>query len=513
MMAEPKAAAPNAGTKSAAKNAGDNATDHALRGASTAFAMLILVMVNYLAFRHYERFDWTSEGMYTLSDKSRSVVKALKEDVTVYLFMSRNEPAFTDTDELLQRYRAVSQHVVVQYIDPDREPGEFEVLSQRFGVKQGVNELGETRVNVAAVVAMGDKKWHVDRDDLVGFDMGPMPGVDDVEINIKAEQSLTGAFVQVQSGRPTKVCATRGHGEISLDDNQERSLASVKDALRHDNIELESLDTLGKTSVPAGCDAVMVLGPTNAFSEPEAKLIVEYVKGGGRALLALDPVIENDQVQPTGFEGPLEALSVRLDRSLVLEMAEERLISPSPVAFLVTEFGDHETTRMMRDVGRVIVTLARSISLLAESDKADVLLRASPASFAATDISRVMATDTPPTKGPSDIAGPVDIALAVRTGGEDASKKDGRLIVIGDSDFLQSQFIDAPELENFHLMSAFIGHLTQREALIEIPPKKVKGGTIMFTQDDLTGLLLKVGALIPGAVFLLGLCVWLNRRA
>jgi hypothetical protein len=258
----------------------------------------------------------------------------------------------------------------------------------------------------------------------------------------------------------------------------------------------------------------MVLGPQNAFAEAEAKLIVDYVKGGGRALLALDPVIENDTVQPTGFEGPLEALSIRLDRALVLEMAEERLISPSPVAFLVTEFGDHETTRIMRGVARVIVAMARSISVLAESDKVDVLLRASPESFAATDISRVMAnSDTPPTKGPSDIGGPVDIALAVRTGGDEATKKDGRLIVIGDSDFLQSQFIDAAELENFHLMSAFIGHLTQREALIEIPPKKVKGGTIMFTQDDLGNLLVRVGILIPGAAFLLGLVVWLNRRA
>jgi len=206
-------------------------------------------------------------------------------------------------------------------------------------------------------------------------------------------------------------------------------------------------------------------------------------------------------------------LSVRLDRSLVIELSQERLISPSPEVFLVTEFGDHRSTQMLRGVARVVVPVARSLSVLAASDRIEPLMRTSPESFAVTDISRLRTTEAMPQKGPGDIAGPVDVALAVRTGGDEPSKKDGRLIVIGDSDFLQSQFVDAPELENFHLMSAFIGHLTERDALIEIPPKKVKGGTIMFTQDDLTALLFRVGVLIPGAAFLLGLAVWLNRRA
>jgi ABC-type uncharacterized transport system involved in gliding motility auxiliary subunit len=499
--------------KPAAATASANTKAQALQAVTTALLVAILGMVNYLAFRHYDRFDLTSAGMYTLSDKSKSVLKDLTQDVTVYVFMSRNEAAFQDTEELLQRYKAASPHVLVRNIDPDREPGEFQILSQRFGVEQGVNELGEPMVNVAAVVAMGDKKWHVDRDDLVGFDLGPLPGQESIEINIKAEQAMTGAIVQVLSGRATKVCVTRGHGEISLDDQQERSLVAVKNALRHDNIELEPLDTLGKTSVPKECDAVLVLGPQNAFPESEAKAILDYVKGGGRALLALDPVIENDVVQPTGFEGALEGVGVRLDRTLALELNAEHLLSPSPLVFLVTEFGEHRATRILRGGARVVLEMARSVSVLGESDKTEVLLRASPQSFAVADLARIKQGEAAPTPVPGDVQGPVDLALAVRLGGEEESKKDGRLIVIGDSDFLQTQFIDAPELENFHLMSSFIGHLTERDALIEIAPKKVKGGNIIFTQEDLTALIFRVGVLIPGAVFLLGLAVWLNRRS
>ena len=92
-------------------------------------------------------------------------------------------------------------------------------------------------------------------------------------------------------------------------------------------------------------------------------------------------------------------------------------------------------------------------------------------------------------------------------------KPGGRLIVVGDSDFLQPALLEASELANFHLASAWTGWLTQREALIEIPPKKVKGGSIVFTQDDLRALLFRVAVLLPGAALLFGFAVWFNRRA
>jgi hypothetical protein len=128
----------------------------------------------------------------------------------------------------------------------------------------------------------------------------------------------------------------------------------------------------------------------------------------------------------------------------------------------------------------------------------------------------VMAGDKEPTKGPADLAGPLDLALAVNLAADPdpAQKpKGGRLVVVGDSDFLAAPALESPDLANFHLASAWIGWVTQRKALIEIPPKKVKGGSVMFTQEDLGALLFRVGVLMPAAALLLGVAVWLNRRA
>jgi ABC-2 type transport system permease protein len=492
-------------------------TERLASSTSTLFVIAIVAMVNYLAFRHYQRFDWTSQGLFTLSPKSKTVLRELDKDIDLYVFMSRGEGSFAQTEELIKRYAAASPHLKVHYVDPDRDASQFKLLGQRFGIAAAVLETGEARADVAAVVAMGDKNWHIGREALMTSEM-PAPTGDSSggdELQVKAEQALTGAIVQVMSGRASKLCATQGHGEWSLDDNAERSFAVLKRALHHDNIEWEAFDSLGQKSVPKACDAVMVAGPLRAFSEAEAKLLIDYVRGGGNLLLALDPVLEHDQVNATGFEGPLRELGIRLDSALVLELNPEHLLTRNAAEFLVTEFGDHVTTRPFQHAARVFMSLVRSITPISSDGTVEILMRTSDKGFAKTAIAEI-GSDAEPKPGPADIAGPVTVAVATQLSkpapGE-APKPGGRLIVVGDSDFMQGALLEAPELANFHLASAFIGWLAERPALIEIPPKKIKSGNIVFSQDDLWSVFFRVAVLVPAAALILGVAVWLNRRA
>jgi ABC-type uncharacterized transport system involved in gliding motility auxiliary subunit len=484
--------------------------------ASSLFLLAILGMVNYLGFRHYQRFDWTSQGLYTLSPKSKTVLRDLSQDVDVYVFLSRGESGFLTTDELLKRYAAASNRIHLHYVDPDREASQFKLLAQRFGVAKGTLETGEARADVAAVVAIGDKNWHVGREDLVASELGGTPGLESntEEVQLKGEQALTGAIVQVTSGRATKLCVTQGHGEWTLDESGERSLSSLKQLLRHDNIEWEALTTLGQSSVASGCDAVFVPGPVRAVSDAEAKLLIDHVRAGGNVLLALDPIVEHDSIGASGFEGPLRELGIRLDPAVVIEPDKERRLSREPVEFVVTDFGDHVTTRPLQHAARVLLALARSVTSISQDGQVDILMRTSEQGFAKTNLADIK-PDADLTRGPADIAGPVSLAVATQLKPANAVGKarGGRLIVIGDSDFLQAPLLTAPELSNFEFASAAIGWLAERPALIDIPPKKIKSGNIVFSQEDLWALFFRVAVLLPAAALILGVAVWLNRRA
>jgi len=520
------------------------------RISTTLLLFAILAMVNYLAFRHYKRFDWTSQGIYTLSPKTQAVLRELNKDLDVYLFLSRGESSFLSTEELLKRYAAASSYVHLHYVDPDREQAQFSLLAQRFGVSAGVLQNGEARADVAAIVALSDeragvalsdegvsaepsdqsspvsdktaekpvpKNWHINRDDLVGSeftsaDSGLSPGVE--EVKLKGEQALTGAIVQVTSGRATELCVTQGHGEWPLEEGEERSLSGLKQGLHHDNFNWRPLDTLGQTEIPSSCDAVLVVGPLRAFSDAEAKLLLDYVRAGGNALLALDPVIERDHIASTGFEAGLRELGIRVDPALIIEKSREHLVTRNPAEFMLTEFGDHDTTRILQHAARVFVTLARSITPISDGGDVQILMSSSDQAFGKTDL-RDLVPDKEPEREAADIAGPVSLGVAKQLSSAKprSGARGGRLVVLGDSDFMRDSFLHVAEFANFHVASALVGWVSERPALIEIPPKTIKSGNIVFSQEDLWALFFRVAVLMPLAALVLGVGVWLNRRA
>jgi hypothetical protein len=230
--------------------------------------------------------------------------------------------------------------------------------------------------------------------------------------------------------------------------------------------------------------------------------------------LALDPIIEHDSIDASGFEGPLRDLGMRLDPDVVIELDKERRLSREPVEFVVTDFGDHVTTRPLQHSARVLLALARSVTSISQDGQVDILMRTSEQGFGKTNLADIK-PDADLTRGPGDIEGPASVALAtqLKPANSVSKARGGRLIVIGDSDFLQTPLLTAPELSNFEFASAAIGWLAERPALIDIPPKKIKSGNIVFSQEDLWALFFRVAVLLPAAALILGVAVWLNRRA
>jgi len=486
---------------------------------------LVLAMGNYLSFRHYARWDWTRQSIFTLSDRSARIARGLDRPVDIYVLMSTAESNFNDVKELLDRYRAASSKIVLHFVDPDRRPGEYRLLAQRFGLGAAiVEETGNTGSDVALLVVRGDKKWSVNRWDLRSLEMdeGDETG-ESAELSVKAEQAITGAIVQVTSGRPTKICVTTGHGEWSTEGGGERSISALVDALRRDNIELEGLETLGARRVPEGCDAVYVVGPQSPFSDAEAALLRTYVSRGGNLLLALDPILEAEAVRPTGLEGLAHEYGARVGNDLVLELDEGHLLPQGSVeTFLVNDWGAHPTVRALKGLGaRMVVRLSRSVRPV-DGSGATVLVQTSGKAVAKVHLSELQ-DGNEPTAGPDALRGPVALAVASQHGGAAAAegedpdraraRRGGRVVVIGNASFLLAPFLQAPEIATVDFATSVTGWLAEREALVSIAPKKVKAHAVSMTDSDLSSLFFRVLVLMPSSIIILGFAVWWTRRS
>lgn len=498
---------------------------------SSILVVLITLMANYLSFRHYHRWDWTSEGLFTLSPRTHELLAGLDTDIDVYLVLSSGEANYQDVRELLERYRAESQHVVLHFVDPDREPSEYQLIAERFGLARAMLADGSAAADVAVVMSNGDRVWKITRDDLVSVDFDPSGEGEGAHVDVRSEQAISGGLMEVTSGRATHVCITTGHGEWTLDHGVDRDLGGFRDEMRRENLEIEQIETRGRSAMPDTCDATFVVGPIAAFTTEEATMLRRYVEGGGHLFLALDPELDGGEIRPTGLEAMLRELGIRVDRTVVLEMDEQHLLpsQPSPPGpFLVASYGEHPITSAFAALDLpMVVNLVRSVRPADESE-AVTILSASDASFAETDVALLVQTGEPH-RDDQDYPGPVSLGVALELpadaahgeGDDDAGAADdaasgerrGRIVVVGDADFLSSQLIATRDVINYELASAILGWLTARQSLIEVAPRRMTTHPVQLTDADVVSLGFRVIVLLPLASIFLGIAIWWQRRS
>jgi len=492
--------------------------------------------INYLAFRHYARWDLTRHSIYTLSERSEAVLEALDRPVEIWILLSESEPGFTELRNLLGRYEAESPRITVHYVDPDRDPGGFREVAQRYelgGVQAGD---GTVLSDVAAVVASGERHWEISRDDLLSTYYDPESDENSVTLNVEGEQAVTGALVELQSGHATRLCVTHGHGEMTVEGGGARSLEGFAREVRRENLELAPVETRGGRPIDDGCDALAILGPEVAFAPDEVDAIRAYVRGGGNLFVTIDPVIPQGRASfaDLGIEGMLADFGIRVERALVVEPNPALLPAGGghPIGpYAVVGWGEHEITAPFRDGGLpLLFSEARPVTPI-DPERAKTLLTTSDQSYGETDVRGIADGQLELGADAADLPGPVSVAVAstvevteaehdagddagddAEDDAEDDAPAGGRVVVIGCSSVLLSDFIAQPTVVNGNFVTAAIGWLTQRRALISIEPRSFRLRPVSMQEDDVANLLLRVVVLIPLAFMFLGLAVWWNRR-
>ncbi len=108
-------------------------------------------------------------------------------------------------------------------------------------------------------------------------------------------------------------------------------------------------------------------------------------------------------------------------------------------------------------------------------------------------------------------AKPAEPAPPAGAAGPDAAEKEARVAVLGDSDFAKNRYYGLSGNGNFFLNVA--NWLTEEADLIAIQPKTQAPRTIQMTPSQGRLLMLVSLVLLPLAVLVAGVTVWLRRRS
>ena len=427
--------------------------------------LAILFVVNFVGYRHHKRFDLTTEKLYTLSDQTRKIVRGLTQDVNIVRFAKLPDAQF---DDLMTEYRNLSSHIKYQTVDPQEKPD----VARDYGA----THMGDV------IVASGTRKQTLQGND---------------------EQAVTTAILKVTSQQVKTVCFVSGHGERSIVDDGATGYSQADEGLKKENYDTKTINLASTNGVPSDCSVVVIAGPTQAFFPQETDMVSRYLDGGGKALIEVDPITSDKQVEPK-LDSIFDKWNIKVGDNVVIDVSGMgRLLNAGPAIPLVISYGDSPITKGL-DGTMTFFPLARTVSIADKSKLTpqDVeILMTSPQSFTTPKLEHEVKYDPK-----TDTRGPLSLGVE----GSDPDGKNARLVVIGDSDFATNQAIGS--VSNGDLFFNTIDWLAQDENLISIRPKSPTNRRIVLTEGQSVGLPWFELFLLPGFVIILGIAVWWRRR-
>lgn len=487
-----------------------------------AAAMLVVVLVNVIAARHYKRWDLTANKRYTLSSATVQTLRNLPDTVSVWVLLGAADPLEQSVKQLVVAYQAETTKLDVHYIDPDRDTLALEDVRKRFKIETGRTEGGHLVADSVVVVARGDRHWFLGVGDLV-----QMSATDATQVKPREEQALTGAIRNVLGGEKAKLCFTAGHGEMSALDASDMGVGLLKDVLSKDNYDIVSVDTSAPNALEPfkGCGVAVIAGLRGAFTKDETERLRTYLLEGGNLLLAASPLPADTTsgMAPIGLDRALRPFGIALDDDLVVE-EDGDLAFPGAGGIRFVALPKQQPlmaglvrTDSSREVPRVVVHFTRSMHRANESGSATPqdLLTTSNKAFGLTSIIGAADWKDAPTKRPSDLGGPLVLAMASERPKISASAPHGpRVVVIGTASVLTATTFREPlPMRGAALMvESAISWLATKPEVLDIPERSAVPAGLRLSDDSRSEVRRYVVVFMPGIFALAGVAIALFRR-
>ena len=479
---------------------------------------VIVVMLNYLSFRHFKRWDFSRDRKFALSSHTTNLISHLKKPVRAVIFFSGAVEIVPDLQALMREYEIASKKkFTAEYIDPYRSLSRAQELQTKY--KFAANE------NILILDFDGRSKF-VNAADMVDVEqpdqMSMMAGQTQPRVKaFKGEQAITSALLELTEGKPNKIYLVGGHGEPDI---KSPDLTTFADSLKRQNIETATLNLLNLTAIPEDARSLIICGPKHDFTEGEMKLLDSYWAKNGRVFVLLNSFARTPRLTAWLNEQgivPQEDRVIGRGSFMTTDVNGNPTIVPGTIkdaGFVVV----NSRTKMTKDLEGTSKRLLGATQSL-KTDKAQEqiaklriipLLASMEGFWGETDLAGDEAQAAFDPK--KDHMGPLHLALAVEKGGvadERVKVETSRLIVVGNAEMLGNNAHRLSEGVSIDLAVNALNWLLDREDLIGIPAKEKKNVTMSLEPKDLRNIGLAVMAIIPGIVAFFGLLNWWQRRS
>jgi hypothetical protein len=489
---------------------------------SIAAALALVVMVNYLAARHYLRVPLNAARKTQLSPQTVRVLRSITNEVKVTVFFVTHdtdergeEELYRLTTAVLREYNYINPKIVFKTVDPTRFPAEAELVLSRY-------KLSGLKDKNFILFDCEDRTKVIYANELSDYDISAVLSGRSREfrrVSFKGEQLFTTTIFNLTQPRQSKVCFLDGHGEHDPARTEHpHGYAKFAAILRDENnAQWEKLSLLGTNDMPADCQLLVIAGARLPFEDSELEKISRFLKQGGRLFVLMANMAYGGSVR-TGLEKLLAQWSVGVADNMVFDPK----YSPTGNDLLTAQLNNEHSIMkaLVSDSAglRVRLVLPRAVGKSTtatanpDAPKVDVLAATSEDASEAGQI-----RDGVPYRNPYiDRKGIFPLMVAVERGrvkGVTTERGSMRMVVVGDSLALDNELIDSTPANHSFAALAVNWLLDRPQIVLEgLVPSPLKTYRLVMARREVQAAQWILMGVMPGAALFLGALVWWRRR-
>ena len=268
-----------------------------------------VLFLNVLSNGFFHRFDLTKDQRYTLSNTSLSIIKQVKNPLSVKVYMQGDLPAEfkrlqQETRQLLEEFQGYNSNIVFEFVDPlENEDESMDNIKELY--RKGLTPINITvddkgkqsqaMVFPWAIAVYNNKEVNIP---LLKNRMGASTTQKVVGSVQHLEYSIADGINKITKGKQKKIAIIKGNGEL-----QERFIAKLLMQV-HESYLLGpfTLDSVAKNPIGSldaleKYDLAIIAKPTETFTDGEKQVLDQYIINGGKTLWLVDQVaVEMDSL-------------------------------------------------------------------------------------------------------------------------------------------------------------------------------------------------------------------------
>lgn len=466
------------------------------------FVLLIVLLLaatfllNAVALVLSNRFplsvDLTANAAYEIGPETKELLSSLDREITIDVLTTQEnfgEGAYlTQAQRILERYPQSSDLVTLRYIDYAADPS--------YAAAHPDLTLSEGDV----LVSCGDRVRQLAMTSLFNYAY-TASGSLTIESS-RAEEAVTGAILNVLSDRDVRIGVLTGSGQ--------QEMPNFTALLVNNNYVLES--AVAATDDLSGYDALLLLAPRTDLSEDDTRKLEEYLYNGGGYGKTLFYAASVTQTSLPNLETFLSEWGVAVGDGSVFETKAERTYQYQPY-YPIADYASETWRDMLLDSSTpILMPLCRPLEVLFEARDGQytetLLTFGETAGVRPSDAGEDFTTDDASRWGPM----PAMVLASRRTYENGVVAKQSSVVVTGSVSMLEEVCLQNSSLSNSSYLLNLFNTLTERDEAVTIAPKSLSGKTLGVTTAQVTTLGMVLGGLLPLAILLTGIGVWLYRR-